>query len=43
MVLDIEEACLGAEGWDGYNMVPIKDPNSTSEVWGLGSPGDFRD
>lgn len=37
MVPDIEGACLGAEDWDGYNLVPVKDLNSTSEVWGLGS------
>lgn len=27
---DIEEAYLGAEDWDGCNLVPIKDPNSVS-------------
>lgn len=41
MVPDTGEAYLGAEGWDGCNFVPIKDSNSTSEVWGLEFPGVF--
>lgn len=24
---------LGAGGWDGCNLVPIKNPNSTFDVW----------